>query len=328
MGASPVDAPIFLGKGKMNLIRNIFFITFASMVCGTAHSQVRDNDDLLAARGNGELTHEVFEARINRIPQEHQFAFIRDRERMEDVLDRLLLIMQLAFDARETGFDQNPEVIARMELAATEELAKAWMENYLTTVDPADYTAMAREDYLINQDTFITAETVDVSHILIKFDERSQEEALARALELEARLDEDPSQFDTFVIEYSQDPSKATNKGSFTNVKKGDMVPEFEESAFSLEVGQISAPVLSQFGYHIIRKNGITPARQRTFEQLQPALEKKMRDQHIERERKLYLTRLHEPETELSRESVERTIELLFGPEVLARYNEGVGAEQ
>ncbi len=311
----------------MILSRSLVLILLATLVAGTANSQVRDNDDILAARGNGEVTHEIFEARVNRIPEKDQFTFVRDRERMQGLLDRLLVVMQLAYDAREAGFDQEPDIVARMELAATEELAKAWMENYLVSVEPADYVAMAREQYLINQDQYMTQATVDVSHILIKTDQRSQEEALALALEIEAQLAEDPELFDGLVIEYSEDTSKANNKGSFTNVKKGDMVPEFEEASFSLEVGEISGPVLSQFGYHIIRKDGVTPARQITFEEMQPALEKQEREKHIERERNLYLTQLYEPETEVTRESVERTIELLFGPEVLAKYNEEAASQ-
>lgn len=305
----------------MNVLKNIGIFTAAVLLTGNAHAQVRDNDELLAARGNGELTHEMFEARINRVPEEHQFTFIRDRERMEDTLDHLLLIMQLAFAARQAGYDQDPDVMARMELAANEELAKAWMENYILNVEPADYTAMAREAYLVNQSEYMTPETVDVSHILIKYDDRSREDALALVLDIEAQLAEDPTRFDAFVIEYSEDPSKASNKGSFTDVKRGDMVPEFEESAFSLEVGEISEPVESQFGYHIIRKDGVSPVTQRPFEEVQPALEKRMREQHADRQRRLYLNGFYEPETEVTRESVERTIEMIFGPEVLADYN-------
>lgn len=286
------------------------------------HAQVRDNEEVLAARGNGEVTHQLFKARIDRIPEEHRFAFIRDRSRMEEVLNQMLIVMQLATDAREAGFDRDPDVMARMELAATEELAKAWMENYLVNSEPANYTAMAREEYLINQDKYLTLETVDVSHILIKTEGRSEEEALELALELAAQLDDDPALFEAFVDEYSEDTSRVNNQGSFTGVKRGDMVPEFEEASFSMDVGVISEPVQSQYGYHIIRKDGETPAQQKPFEQVQPVLERQMREQHMDRERRLYLNELYDPELEVTQESVEQTIELLFGRDVLAKYNE------
>lgn len=292
----------------------------ALIMVNSAHAQVRNDDEVLAARGDGVLTHEMFEARLKRVPEENRFAFIRDRARMEDVLDQLLLIMQLASDASEAGFDQQPDVMARMELAATEELARAWMENYLANAEPANYRAMAQEYYLINKDDYMTAETVDVSHILIKFDGRSEEEALELALNLRAQLEADPALFEAFVDEYSEDISKVNNKGSFTRVKRGDMVPEFEEASFTLEVGALSEPVLSQYGYHLIRKDAANPSEQIEFKTVRPSLEQRMREQHLDRERRIYLNTLYDSEMEVTQESLEVAIERVFGREVLAKY--------
>lgn len=304
----------------MKLCGKLFLLCVATFSAGTVNSQVRDNDEILAARGEGVLTHDVFEARISRIPEEKRFAFVRDRSRIENDLDQLLLILQLAQDARDAGFDKDPGITARMELAGVEELARAWMDNFLANVEPADYTAMAREEYLVNSEKYMTAETVDVSHILIKPEQRTPEEALILAQELQAQIIADPSVFDALVTQYSEDSSKANNKGSFKDVKRGDMVPEFETVSFDLEPGEISEPVLSQYGYHIIRKDGATPAQQIPFEDVQTRLEMAMAEDHVERQRRIYLNELYESEFEVTRESIERTVENLFGREVLAKY--------
>ncbi len=311
----------------MNSFCKIYIFAVAVMLLNTAESQVRNSDEILAARGDGVLTHDLFEARINRIAEENRFTFIRDRARMEDVLDQLLLIMQLASDAREAGFDQLPDVKARMELASTEELARAWMDNYLQNSEAADYKAMAQEYYLINKSSYMTAETVDVSHILLKFDDRTQDEALEMALDLRAQLLADPDLFDEFVALYSEDSSKANNRGSFTEVKRGDMVAEFEEASFSLEVGALSEPVLSQYGYHLIRKDQANLPEQIEFSEIQPALEQQMRQQHLDRQRRIYLNELYESEMEVTQESVEKTIEQIFGREVLAKYADDTDTE-
>lgn len=327
LGASPVDAPIFLRVKSMRLFRRPVVIVAALIVVNVVHAQVRNDEDILAARGDGVLTHDVFEARLSRIPEEDRFTFIRDRARMEDALDQLLIIMQLASDAREAEFDQQPDVVARMDLAATEELARAWMDNYLQNAEPADYRAMAQEYYLINKGDYMTAETVDVSHILIKFEDRSQEEALELALDLSAQLTANPALFEEFVDEYSEDISKVNNQGSFTGVKRGDMVPEFEEVSFTLEVGVISEPVLSQYGYHIIRKDAVILPQQIEFKTVRPTLVKQMRAQHMERERRIYLNELYEPGMEVTQQSVEKTIEQIFGREVLAKYADETNSE-
>jgi parvulin-like peptidyl-prolyl isomerase len=76
-------------------------------------------------------------------------------------------------------------------------------------------------------------------------------EALALALELRQRL-LDGEDFATLAAEYSSDTTSAVNGGDLGWIGRGETVAPFEEAAFSLEPGQISDPVRSDFGYHII----------------------------------------------------------------------------
>jgi len=85
---------------------------------------------------------------------------------------------------------------------------------------------------------------IHAQHILV------DEEALA--LELKAELDEGED-FDELAKEYSTDSSNANNSGDLGYFGAGMMVPEFEDAAFSLDVGEISEPVQTEFGYHIIK---------------------------------------------------------------------------
>lgn len=66
--------------------------------------------------------------------------------------------------------------------------------------------------------------------------------------------------------EYSDDPTTAVRGGDLGDVSKGEMVPEFEESVFSLEVDEISEPVKSSYGYHIIQVTAINEAKQYTLD--------------------------------------------------------------
>ncbi len=301
---------------NLRLYFPILFLGLATTV--PSFAQINGDDSLLAVRGQGKITHEEFYARATRIPEERRFQVIRDRSRMEDMLNQMLMFDQLAADARAEGFDLDPVVIDRMKLAAKEELAKAWLDHYVNLAKPADYSAMAREEFQLNRDKYVTQHQVDVSHILVGTESRSDEEALALAQELHSRLEVDPGQFEALVMEYSDDPSKAGNKGRFTGVKKGDMVPAFETAAFALDVGQLSAPVKTPYGYHLIRKDGEKPPRQRKFQEVRLPLEQQMRKRHNDRVRQEYLREIYEPTMEITRESVANTVERLFGPEVLA----------
>ncbi len=87
---------------------------------------------------------------------------------------------------------------------------------------------------------------VDASHILV------DDEAQLKVVQEKLKAGED---FAEVAKEYSKDPGSATNGGELGYFDRNKMVPEFEEAAFNLEIGEMSEPVQTQFGYHIIKLN-------------------------------------------------------------------------
>ena len=92
-------------------------------------------------------------------------------------------------------------------------------------------------------------EEVMASHLLITLDNRTDEEALELINKI--KTEATPENFAELAKEYSEGPS-SVNGGSLGWFVKGQMVKEFEDVAFSLESGEISEPLKTQFGYHII----------------------------------------------------------------------------
>lgn len=88
---------------------------------------------------------------------------------------------------------------------------------------------------------------IDAQHILVEDEET--------ALEVKEKLD-DGEDFGELAAEYSSDGS-AQDEGNLGYFSTGQMVPEFEEAAFSMEEGDISDPVQSEYGFHIIKVNDI-----------------------------------------------------------------------
>lgn len=104
-----------------------------------------------------------------------------------------------------------------------------------------------------------TGERVQASHILLSVPEDAgeavEQETLARAISITQQL-KDGADFATLAEQFSEDPGSAVNGGDLGFFGRGMMVAEFEEAAYTLDIGQISEPVRSQFGYHIIKVTG------------------------------------------------------------------------
>ena len=84
--------------------------------------------------------------------------------------------------------------------------------------------------------------------------------------------------FTNLAAQYSEDPGSKNNGGALPEFKRGDMVPEFESAAFSMTNNQISDVVTTQFGYHIIKMNDLTPAKKYAFTDTLPQINKTVAD--------------------------------------------------
>ena len=98
----------------------------------------------------------------------------------------------------------------------------------------------------------------DASHILLEInDERTAEQAEAELTALRERIVAGEA-FADLAGEYSEDPGSAVNGGNLGSMSKGVFVPEFEETLWVLEEGELSQPVKTDFGFHLILLNEIS----------------------------------------------------------------------
>lgn len=122
-----------------------------------------------------------------------------------------------------------------------------------------------KEYYDQNKEKFGRPEQVHARHILLKTGEGKDDAAvLKQAQDLVAKI-RGGAKFEDVAKEYSEDPGSKENGGDLGFFGRGQMVPEFEKAAFELQPNQISDPVKTQFGYHIIQSLGKQPAFQPEF---------------------------------------------------------------
>jgi peptidyl-prolyl cis-trans isomerase D len=117
-------------------------------------------------------------------------------------------------------------------------------------------------------------------HILITIaapaDAKADAAALARANQVEADL-KSGKDFAELAKKYSADPASAAQGGDLGWADKSAFVGPFADALFSMQVGQVSDPVKTQFGYHIIRLDEIRPAHERSFDEVRSELDTEYR---------------------------------------------------
>jgi len=282
-----------------------------------ATAQLGTSDGVLARQGDAVVTQAEIDAAFSKIPTIHRLPFIRNGERVDMLIRSIIHNKLLVEAAREVGFDQSPLIKARLVLAEEKELSEAWIMKVLEDAPEVDFEVLAHEAWLANQDAWRTPEKVDVSHILVSSESRPAEDAEALAHELRNRLDDDPSLWDSLVAEYSEDPSKDSNRGRFESVKRGDMVEPFEDAAFSLEAeGEISQPVETSYGFHLIRLNRKIPSELRPFEEVKDQAIAQAREKYLEGYHSRYMRQLLADPLEVSEEGVEEMVKRYFGDDL------------
>jgi peptidyl-prolyl cis-trans isomerase D len=139
--------------------------------------------------------------------------------------------------------------------------------------------AALRKAYDEDPTRFRSAEERQARHILISAGtERTDAEARALADEVAKKL-ADGADFAALAAQYSSDPGSAARGGDLGFAGRGVYVEAFEQALFALQPGQTSAPVKTEFGYHIIRLESVKAGDGQDFEQVREQLAAALREQ-------------------------------------------------
>ena len=129
-----------------------------------------------------------------------------------------------------------------------------------------------RDYYENNLDRFVSNEERKSSHIIGAIDEDTTDEQAAELIkEIQTKLETET--FEELAKQYSDDPGSAAQGGDLGWAETGLFVPEFESALFSMNLGDTSEAVKTDFGYHLIRMDDIKPGQQQAFEDIEYELE-------------------------------------------------------
>jgi parvulin-like peptidyl-prolyl isomerase len=233
-------------------------------------------DKVVLKVGDEKMTVGEFEKFVDALPEQYRAAARGPGKRQ--IVDQLVSLKTLAQEARKRKLDQDPAYKAQLAFQAENLLAGTLYKDLTSNLKVED--SDVRKYYDDHKNEY---ERVKARHILVRFKgsavppgakkELTEDEALEKAKALRARLvgGED---FATVAKAESDDAGSGANGGDLDFFGHGQMVPPFDKAAFAAPIGQITEPVKSQFGYHLIL---VEKHETKTFDEVRPDIEKKIR---------------------------------------------------
>lgn len=218
---------------------------------------------VLATVEGKEITEQIVSRFLNELGPQVAMQF-NNPEGKKRIVDELVNQELVYLEALEEGVDQKEEFITELE-KMKEGLLKQYAVGKLFEDIDVDEKEV-REYYDNNKEIFQKPETRVASHILVS----DEEEAKNIIKEIEEGLD-----FAEAARKYSTCPSKQQG-GNLGEFGKGQMVPDFEEAAFKLEIDELSEPVKTEHGYHIVKVAKISQEGTRDYEEVKEQLTKQL----------------------------------------------------
>lgn len=236
-------------------------------------------DTVVLTIGTQTLTRAQFESLLAALEANGRPA--RTEAQKRQVAEQYAELEVMVQEARRRKLDQDPDVKQMMSIQSDSVLATTLAkriseDTHFTELDLRSYYDAHKNDF----------EEAKGGHILIRFKgsrvplkpnekDLTQEEALAKAEDLRKQIVAG-ADFATVAKAQSDDAGTAVKGGDLGTFSKGQMVAAFDQAAFAVPVGQVSEPVKTQFGYHLIK---ITERTSKSFEEARPQIEKDLKPQ-------------------------------------------------
>lgn len=239
-----------------------------------------DPDEVVATVGDEVITQGDLEGELNMLAPQWR-GRIKTEGGRKNVIQNIVRRRLILMEAEARGVDKDPKLLIELE-----RLKSARLLNKMLSDDKELDEALLKQKFEENKASFDTPERIKARHILVKLkpDASAAEQARVKAeADKIAKAARGGADFAKLAKDKSDGPTKE-NGGDLGIFARGKMDPEFENVAFGLKAGQISDPVKTSFGYHIIKVEEKLAPSSPTYEDVKDQVAKKFKPQ-LERER-------------------------------------------
>ena len=234
-------------------------------------------DEVLARIGKRVVTEKDIEYLIALYPENEQALLKGSAEYLEVLLKNMVTVIVVSDIAKKKSFDKKGDIGKQVEMIVNEYLARAYVEQEIlggVTVSDEE----VEKFYKGNQSAFESPEQLRVRHILISVKPGASDEeknaARKKTTDILERVKKGED-FAKLAEEHSEDPGSRQKGGDLGYIARNTTMPELEQAAFALEVGQVSGPVETAFGFHLIKVEEKKKASVASFDQVKEEVRRK-----------------------------------------------------
>lgn len=220
---------------------------------------------VLASNATVKVTKADFDAEISRIPESERFEFLLSRVRIAGLLENLLINRVLAQEAIEQKLDQN-QIVKDEILNQTEKvLAKYRAQQLLKETKVKDFTAAAREAYLVDPKKSIRPARYKPWQILVSLQGRDKVTAQKRAEQARERVLRG-GDLEEIAKEFSDDTNSKKTGGILDLTELTEFEPSFAEALKKMKPGDVSEVIETRYGFHVIYLMELLPEKKLSYE--------------------------------------------------------------
>lgn len=236
--------------------------------------------ELLTDKNKVQVDDIYLEILLDRASVDAQKKLLSSKSQLREQLEQLYLRKILAEMAVKEGLDK--QGINAERIAAIRENALYLLKlDDLSKDNTKDYSKYAKQIYLVTQDAYPVEARIDAAHILVSTKTLSDAEALEKAANIRRQLMLGAN-FSELALKESDDKSVKINLGQMGTFTRVQMVKPFSDKAFTMQEGELSEPVKTQYGFHIILLNKKFPAGVRPFDEVKAGIINKLRQKDWE----------------------------------------------
>lgn len=268
-------------RGIIKIMKKLAIVFLSATLLSS--SALAKKDNIVATYTGGNVTSEEvmeqFKPMLERQNEYKNKSFAEFDKNMQESLVRGYITQKmLEKESENLGVRNSKEFKQKLHVVESQLLQQELVERHLKT---AITDKMIDAEYNKLKEKLTGQKELKASHILVETEDMAKD--------IKKKLNKG-SKFEALAKEYSKDEGSKGNGGELGYVIKGQLVPEFENKAFAMKKDEISDPVKTQFGWHIIKVLDSRPAKVPSKEEAMNDIKSKLSREAVE----LYFSKLSE----------------------------------